>query len=232
MLDNKIKLTQKFNREKIIYILVFLLYSTLAIIVFIYSLKFLTKTMDSVFAVPQNSDMEAKYGQLHLTEYNLLAKKLGLQTKNNNSVSEQAPVVVVNEQLPVVVPPENLADTLNPEAPETDVSSEINEEIGPDISAQNENLNIKPTISVINSTLTTGLAGGLKNDLQKSGLEASTGNIRPTVSQTIIKVKNSYNQNSEYFMEIKKIVSAKYDFIIGVLDETANQDIQIIIGNK
>jgi hypothetical protein len=233
MLINKIKIEKKISRDQIIYISAFIIYATIVVVLFVYSIKFLGKTINSAFTQPLTSDIEAKYGQLHLDDYQVVATKLGLTSPT--IYQEAQPEQASNQQEQA----SSTNDTTNDTGPTTTplASATTADIVSPnnDLSVSNTNseTETKPTISIINSTLTAGLAAGLKTSLQQVGFEIlNTGNIRPSEPTTVIKVKASVNQSSSYFSEIKKIVSEKYDFTIVILEETANQDIEIVIGNK
>jgi nitrogen fixation/metabolism regulation signal transduction histidine kinase len=225
---NKNREKKKISREQLIYIAIFIIYATIVIILFIYAVQFLGRTINSAFSQPTNAVIEAKYGQLHLTEYSIIANKLGLI---NNQTA--APIQEASEDTSVDISSTtdeiillNTTEQINTPTSAPEIT--IPENILPTV-----NLETRPTITIINSTLTSGLAAELKNTLQTAGFEVlRTGNIRPSEPQTIIKVKNNTNQASDYFSDVKKAVSKKYDFKITTLPDNSTQDIEIIIGNK
>jgi hypothetical protein len=222
MLTNKIKTNKKINKADVFYYGLFIVYAIIIILVFIYSIKFLAKTINTAFSSPQNTDMEAKYGQLHLDEYAIVAAKLGLAAAPGQS---QLPATPVNLPTEMATTSEIIATTSDLAlSSEPSTSTELVAVMVPET---------KPQIAVINSTLTSGLAGELKAQLQTAGFSVpGLNSSQPSEPQTIIKVKDSVNQDGQYFSEIKKIVSSKYDFKIDTLDNVSKYDIEIIIGDK
>jgi hypothetical protein len=228
MLTNKIKTNRKVSRADIFYYALFIIYAILITLVFIYSIRFLVKTINSAFSSPQSTVMEAKYGQLRLDEYALVADKLGLKAAAPSQNQINMPSV------PIDLPTETSttsASNITTSTLELTATSSVETNTSSPVAVIVPET--KPQISVINSTLSAGLAGELRKQLQAAGFTVpNIGNSQPSEAQTIIKVKNSVNQNSNYFSEIKKIVSNKYDFIITTLDSAAKYDIEIIIGDK
>lgn len=220
---NNPKKEKKIDKESIIYALVFVLYFAIAILIFIYSTKFLGSTINAALSTPQNDAIEAKYGQLDLANYALVAKKIGLTAPN---ISQESALPALTPEIIPVTAPENIPST-TPEITTTTPEIVLPTTPAPIVSE------IKPRIIITNSTLRSGLAASLKSKLQGAGFEIlSTGNVRPSVVNTIIKIKASMASDSAYLAEIKKIVSGEYDFVIQTLDENANHEVEIIIGNK
>lgn len=235
----KIKNNQnkKTGQDRIIYALIFFVYGVLVILLFVYSIKFLGQTLNSAFSQPQGAELEAKYGQLQLDNYAVVAKKLGLSAPvKKEGANQEAPAPVEQS----TSTPEIATSTEATINPETTANTETTTDTGAPIEMNSNNstsldanLEVKPIIAVINSTLTAGLAAGMQADLQAAGLEVqSVGNSKPVLENTVIKVKVEFNPNSSYLAEIKKIVSQKYDFTIEPLNYTSSNDIEIIIGNK
>lgn len=203
------------KKEGVIYALVFVLYTLVFILIFSYAVKFLSTTINDTLSEPTGAVIEDKYGELNLEDYSLIANKLGLEKSIN------------------------IAPIVEPEIASTSTTTEIASTSLPEITVEpfiplTEKpvaLEQKPTIIITNSTLKSGLAATLKNKLSNYTV-ISTGNSRPSLAITTIKVKNSINLDSTYLAEIKKIVDESYDFVILPLDDKAKSDIEIIIGNK
>lgn len=211
------------NKESILYFLVFVLYATMVVLVFIYATKFLSTNINIALSTPASSEINAKYGQLDLENYALVANKLGLKKSAPINQEVTLPNTVLETSTPIEITtssPENLI-TATPTPPI------INPAITPEITE------VKPTIVINNSTNTAGLAAQLKNKLIAAGYQViRTGNIKPGVATTVIKSKTSLNQDSKYLIDIKKIVDINYDFNLETLAANSDHDIEIIIGNK
>jgi hypothetical protein len=171
--------------------------------------------------------MENKYAELNLANYSLVASKLGLQKSSPVVPEVVTPAVATSTEViattsvevPTTSLPETVVTTTTPVVPVT-----IETPVIPDK---------RPTIIITNSTTKSGLASELKNKLSAVGYKIiSTGNSRPSLAITTIKVKNSITPDSTYLSEIKKIVKASYDFVVVSLAENASSDIEIIIGGK
>jgi hypothetical protein len=211
------------NKESVIYFLVFVLYTAMVVLVFIYATKFLSTNINIALSTPASSEINAKYGQLDLENYALVANKLGLKKSAPVNQEVTLPNTVLETSTPIEITtssPENLI-TATPTPPI------INPAITPEITE------VKPTIVINNSTNTAGLAAQLKNKLIAAGYQViRTGNIKPSVATTVIKSKTSLNQDSKYLIDIKKIVDINYDFNLETLAANSDHDIEIIIGNK
>jgi hypothetical protein len=243
--NNTIKPNKKLSREGLIYALAFVLYAAVVILCFVYAVKFLGKTINAAFSVPETEVIEAKYGQLRLDAYGQVAAKLDLQAPIKSAPEEsineeQQTLPDTNDSATSTIDNiDNITTTTDSTATDTEVMNNtptttdtINIETE-NTTEINANLEIKPTIAVINSTLTAGLASNLRTDLENADLDvARVGNSKPAVDKTIIKVKNSVSANSSYLTEIKKIVSEKYDFVTETLNENSPQDIEIVIGTN
>lgn len=222
MHTNKINFAdKKINKEGIIYTLIFVLYITIAVLIFVYAINSLRAVINTALSTPDSTEVENKYGQLDLENYSLVAGKLGLKKVNQTITPPvEAPIETSTEsQIATTSLPEIVVPTTTPEIEPVVEAPKIEEK--------------KPTIIITNSTLTSGLAAALKNKLNAANYEVlSTGNNRPALEVTTIKIKNSISPDSTYLAEIKKIVDLNYDFVILTLNETAKSDIEIIIGNK
>jgi LytR cell envelope-related transcriptional attenuator len=202
MLTNNHKEKRK-SQEGIIYTLILVTYFSAIILVFIFSVKFISNTINSTLSAPQELENTTE-NQIDLKSYTLIENKLNL----NQIITTTTPTST-NDTL--------LATTTS--AIPTTTAIEV--------------IEIMPKIVISNSTSKSGLAGILKDKLQAAGLIVlKTNTVKPTTKQTIIKIKDSFNTNSNSLAKIKKIVSSDYDFIIQVLEEKTNYDVEIIIGNK
>lgn len=205
MLTNNSK-EKKVNKEGIIYTLIFVTYFSVIIISFIFSIKFINSTINSTLNIPPELQGTAD-NQIDLKNYALIENKLGL-----NQIAATTTSVIATSTNEV------LLATTTPTVP---TISTI------------ESIEVMPKIIISNSTPKSGLAGTLKSKLQAAGLAVlKTNTIKPTSERTIVKIKNSFNANSNYITKIKKIVSTDYDFVVQVLEEKTDYDVAIIIGNK
>jgi len=247
MPTNNQKIKKPINQESIIYALIFVLYTAITILLFVYAAKFLGATINSALSSPVNSDVEARYGQLKLDDYSVVAGKLNLSSGRNNenqtpvsqAISTTSVAMVASSSITSVVPvasssiTSTIISTASSTAPIVVIAptTQIQAQ-GPGPSSLASE--IKPKISIVNSTAKSGLAAALKNKLQSAGFEViKTGNTRPSEVQTIIRIKSDISQSSSYLTQIKKIVSESYDFTTEVFsDQAANYDLEIVIGNK
>jgi intein/homing endonuclease len=195
---------KKINKEGVIYALILVAYFSTIFLVFIFSVKFLSNTINSTLSVPQESQINIE-NQIDLKSYALIENKLNLNQVATTTISTST-----NSILLATTTTSTISTITIIEAPE-----------------------VVPKIVISNSTLRAGLAGILKEKLQAAGLVVlRTNNTKPTEKQTIIKIKSSLNSDSNYITKIKKIVSADYDFIVKILTEEADHNIEIIIGSK
>jgi hypothetical protein len=223
---NNSKQTKKISQEGLIYALIFVLYVTILVSVFIYATQFLSKTINTALSTPVGSEIEAKYGQLDLVNYLLVANKLNL--KKSASLTPITPEIIQPE---IVSQGASSTPEIATSSPEVIVTP-IPEIIEP-VAAVVEVAEIRPTIVVNNSTTKSGLAAQLKNKLTAASYQViRTGTIKPVAANTIIKTKISLDPDSAYLSEIKKIVATNYDFTLENLSGDANYDIEIIIGSK
>ncbi|MFZ2310123.1 MAG: LytR C-terminal domain-containing protein [Patescibacteria group bacterium] len=219
---NNPKKLKSINKEGLIYALIFVLYAAILILVFISATKFLSKAINVALSDPAGSAIEAKYGQLDLENYALIAKKLGLQKSTPAN-----PVII----LPAVILEASSTPEIATTSPEL-ISTMIKPEITIPI-IEPQIIEVKPKIVVINSTIKSGLAAQLKNKLETAGYSViRTGNSKPSLASTVIKIKNGFNPDSNYLSEIKKIVDINYDFVLDTLADNSDYEIEIIIGNK
>lgn len=226
---NNPKKLKPINKEGLIYALIFILYATIAGLVFISATKFLSKAINVALSEPASSAIEAKYGQLDLENYALIAKKLGLQ---------KSVPVIPEVIIPIITPeasstPEVATTTpkLTTTIPELVTVIPTPEIITPIVAPKI--IEVRPKIVVINSTIKSGLAAQLKNKLVAAGYAViRTGNSKPSLANTVIKVKASLNPDSMYLSEIKKIVDLNYDFVLDTLAADSNHEVEIVIGNK
>jgi len=254
--NNPKKLQEPLSQESIIYALIFVVYVAIVVLVFIYSVKFLGKTINTALTTPGNNDITAKYGQLNLADYAAVASKLNLTSANGGIVSsdnliasssaEIASSTASSSNLYIIATSTNMTATTTETIPATSTNV-MQVTMGTGIISQGTNTTPpasssttsavstenKPKIDIINSTTKSGLAATLKDKLQSAGFYVlKTGNSKPAETQTIIKIKNSYLANINYIDSIKKIVAGSYDYVSQTLDESADHDIEIIIGSK
>ncbi len=216
---------KKIDQEGIIYALIFVLYIVIIVLIFSYAIHFLRTTVNTALATPTGTDMENKYAELDLANYSLIASKLGLQKSSPVVPEVIVPVVATSTEVLATTPPVEVSTTSLPEIiPPTTTPVVIEAPIV---------IEKRPTIIITNSTTKSGLASDLKNKLSAVGYKIiSTGNSRPSLVITTIKVKNSVAPDSTYLAEIKKIVKTSYDFVVVTLDNTASSDIEVVIGGK
>jgi hypothetical protein len=238
MSKNNLIKTKPISKEGLIYALIFVSYAVVLVLVFVYSVKFLNQALKTAISSPVGSEIENKYAQLDLENYSLLANKLNLSLSSGNQLIINQPIQNITPEATTsseIVIPEMIASssqTSTIEITPTTTAPIVTQPTTSEIIAQ-EVVQAKPSIIVINSTLKSGLAANLKSELNKSGYAVlRTASSKPALDNTIIKIKSSVNQNSQYLMEIKKIVSLNYDFTLETLDEKADHDLEIIIGNK
>ncbi|MFZ4631685.1 MAG: LytR C-terminal domain-containing protein [Patescibacteria group bacterium] len=222
--NNQINKTKRTEREEIVYATIFVLYFGFIILIFAYSVKFLGETINAVLSDPQGKANEESYGQLNLESYLLISDKLKLNNAINNNNSDKE---LLNRAIAT-----SSEEIMNKEVIATSSDLSIKDEIS------NNTLDsiveeIRPTIIVMNSTVKSGLASKLKTKLEKAGFTVlKSGNLKPTKDISIIYLSKSFDQNSKYLFEIKKIVSEDYNFVILPLENDSQSDIQIIIGNQ
>jgi hypothetical protein len=220
---NNPKKLKPISQEGLIYALVFVLYAAIVILIFISATKFLSKAINAALSNPAGSAIEAKYAQLDLENYTLIAKKLGLQ-KSTPITPEAvtAPSVILEASSTPIIAATTLPEIIPTTTPE--ISTPV---ITPSV------IEARPKIVVINSTTKSGLAAQLKSKLISAGYSViRTANSKPSLTNTVIKVKASVNQDSTYLSEIKKIVALNYDFVIDTLALDSDHEVEIIIGNK
>lgn len=235
MFTNKLSKNIALSKESLVYAGIFVVYVSVTITIFVYSVRFLGTAVNLSLSEPLSQTLEQKYGQVNLDNYALIAHKLDLLKGNPNNqnaaLSIQSPSVSTTTE--AISNASNMPETIIVLSTSSVISPPLiplNVPLDTPISAPVE---FKPSIVVINSTLTSGLASALKTQLQSSNFEVlRIGNVRPSEVNTIIKVKANINQDSLYFSDIKKIVSERYDYILGVLEDTADHDIEVIIGEK
>lgn len=220
--------TKPINKEGLIYALIFVLYTASLILIFVYAIKFLNNTANNTFQTPNSQAIEAKYGQLDLGNYSLIANKLGLIKGVAQNVITTIPEITApiaaTSSLPEIIASSTVADTAI-------IASSAPEIIIPTTTPQI--IDIKPNIVIINSTPTSGLAAKLKNQLAAIGFNIlRTSNSRPSLVNTVIKIKASLNPDSKYLADIKKTVALSYDFTVENLAENSDHDVEIIIGSK
>jgi len=223
---NKPKTIKKIDQEGIIYALIFVLYTIVLGIIFIYVIQFIRSSINTALDTPISPEIENKYGQLDLANYSLVADKLGLKKANPIVITPVAETsaTIITTSTPIQIPVTSLPTTTPVIATATPVITNP-VSIVP--------VEKRPTTIITNSTTKSGLAADLKNKLTAAGYQVlSTGNSSPSLAITTIKVKNSISPNSTYLAEIKKIVSATYGLVMLPLDNNAASDIEIIIGNK
>lgn len=266
---NNPKKTETRSKDGIIYFLIFILYATILILIFINSIKFLKNVFSVALDTPAGEEITAKYGQLDLENYALLAYKLDLKkpiTNNLETATQESPEQT-NEAITRIEPTPEPTPEATPE-PTPEATPEATPEVAPLLpetvidypiitppeptitatatpiespilenttteTALPETTQTKPKIIVTNSTLISGLAANLRNKLVSAGYEViRIGNTKPTAPRTFIKIKPSFNLDSVYIAEIKKIVGNDYNYALESLDEGSYHDLEIIIGSK
>lgn len=217
---------KKIDQEGVIYALIFVLYLIVIVLIFSYAINFLRNTVNDALATPTGTDMENKYAELDLANYSLIANKLGLQ-KSSPVVPVVIPIATSTEVIATTSIEIATTTTVSvPEVATTTVTTTPIVEVTPAAPT-------RPTIIITNSTTKSGLASDLKTKLSAAGYKIlSTGNSRPSLVITTIKVKNSIAPDSAYLAEIKKIVKTSYDFVVVALDDKASSDIEVVIGGK
>lgn len=215
---------KKINKDGIIYALIFILYTAVAGLIFVYAINFLKTAINTALSTPNNTEIENRYGQLDLNNYSLVANKLGLKKNSQLSTTNEITAESVATST-IELAPEIIATT----TPEVISTMNTSTETASAVKAEEK----RPTIIVTNSTLKSGLAASLKNKLTAAGFTVlNTGNSRPALGITTIKVKESVSPESVYLNEIKKIVDSDYDSVVIDLNDNAKSDIEIIIGNR
>jgi len=231
MFTNKLSKNIALNKESLIYAGIFVVYVSVTITIFVYSIKFLGTAINLSLSEPLGQTLEQKYGQVNLDNYSLIARKLNF-LKGNPNIQNSTPFIppaVISTTTEIINSQSNMPESIVTLSSSSDISLPTTQS-EPSILSP---VDIKPSIVVINSTLTSGLASALKTQFQSSNFEVlRIGNVRPSEVNTVIKVKANVNQNSVYFSDIKKIVSERYDYILGILEDTADHDIEVIIGEK
>lgn len=198
------------EKEGIVYATIFVLYFGLIILMFTYSIKFLGETINEALSDPQGKINEESYGQLNLETYSLVSEKLNLVNPGESVVP---PIEIINEA------------TNSPEINTTKLEIVT--------TSETEFEEIRPTISIMNSTLRSGLASKLKQKLENAGFTViKSGNTKPAKDVSVIYFKDTLSPNSKYLLEIQKIVSEDYTFVVFPLGNDYKSDIEIIIGNK
>ena len=242
---NKLKPIKPVSKEGIIYSSSFVIYVIVLVFIFISATKFLSLAINTALSSPVGEDITAKYGQLDLTNYALVANKLDLKRPVTNATTT-LPVASVElaststENLPSVVAGEatsvplvTASNTPTEVASTTPTTTDLFALASTTPPVQSAPVDIKPTIAVVNSTLKSGLASDLKKLLVSGGFNViKTSTIKPSTPNTIILIKASLNPDSAYLAQIKKIVGNQYDFVLGILDETSDHGVEIVIGNK
>ncbi len=207
---------KKINKESLIYPAIFIVYFLIIASAFAYSIKFLSKTINSALDEPQNEVLTEEYASLKLKEYSLVAQKLGLSRVNSSEPEIKTEIETNNAS--------SSPEILNPT---TEIQS-----TSTNPTADAQSAETLPKILVINSTLKPGLATNLKNKLESSGFEVLTPtNNNLNLDTTAIKIKDGFIRSSN-FTTIKNIVSENYNFIILPLEDDVAHDIEIIIGNN
>jgi len=225
------------NKDGVIYALIFVLYATLVVLVFVYATKFLRDTLNTALSTPAGATIEAKYGQLDLGNYVLVADKLGLKKPSvNQIVTPEVINPVASPTIEIATNSPEIIASPTPEVVTISPAPEVMPIVAPEVVTPVITpvvVELRPLIVIFNSTGQAGLAAKLKNQLTAVGYSVlETGNIKPIINNTIIKIKTSLNPDSKYLAEIKKIVALNYDFVLENLAESSDHEVEIIIGSK
>jgi hypothetical protein len=222
MPDNKSKKIKFANNDGAVYTIIFLLYLTALIISFAYSLKFLTANLNMTFDPVAPQSIDNKYANLNLKSYAIVAKKLGLKLLANTNHQEENTQTASTTNL-------NLTETINNNISTNSPLSQLEVTSTNEINNQSSPLKI----SIINSTTKTGLANELKKQFIAAGYQIeNTGNQVKAAPYTKLMVRPEIDVNSPTLIDIKNIVSTKYNFVIATSSESSLYDVEIIIGKQ
>ena len=167
MLTNNHK-EKKVSNEGVIYTLILVTYFSIIILVFIFSVRFIGNTINSTLSIPQELQNNTE-NKIDLKSYSLIETKLNL-----------------NQIVPATTTPTSTDNILIATTTTTTTVVATTMTVA--------KIEVMPKIVVSNSTLKSGLARILKNNLQAAGLTVlKTNTIKPTTPQTIIKIKDSFN---------------------------------------
>lgn len=170
-----------------IYLSISIIFLIAVGILFFFSMQFISSSINKIFTVEDDSDTSA----LNITQYSLVAKKLGIPLDTSK---QPEPIRAVN--------PVSVGET-----------------------------NFAATISIMNGTVKTGIAGTLAKKLQTAGFTTiTTGNAKNKRTSTTILAKESALTTAKLVLEIvsKTYPSAR----IATSTATTLADIEIFIGEK
>ncbi len=221
MQNNKSKNIKRLDYPLIIQTLIVLTYFFLILTIFIYSIKFLSNTINITLSDAQeiNSDLN---GYLNLTDYSMISDKLKFISPIN---SDNQDISSMSSTTNTII--DNVTNNLTPN------NSNLNEEETLQSATSSAISQQRPQISIMNSTSKPGLAAKLKTKLEESDfIVINTGNIKPTRNTSIIYYNQSIDINSKYLREIQEIVSEDYTFLMSPLESGDLSKIEIIIGNE
>jgi len=226
---NKIKI-EGAKLKKAVYPGILMAYLIVLAVILILTAKFLSAQINRIFESNDIDSGGVESRTLDLDNYRLLAQRLGLSFDESPKtvvpeISDSAtqPIATSSEMTatstpsPVSAAAPEPAATSTPE-PEPAVAKEPPKET-------------ELSIYVINSTKKTGLAAGLKKDLEAAGLlVAGTGNQAKKESLTLLKIKPSVV--SSKLETVKRIISAQYIFEEKILPDSSRYNIEIVIGGN
>lgn len=211
--------------KKIIYPALSGLFFLAVIVIFIYSARFLSTSLQRSFDIDEGM-AESRIARLDMDSFYRVAKKLNLQlTTNNLQLNQQQEVeseAVASESSVTITVATGTAATIS-----TEIATSTATTSAPVVPPPPPDKSLVK-ISVLNGTKTAGLAGDLKNILTADGWTvANTGNAS-AAAKTFIKIKASKNNYSDL---IRDSVSKKYTLAANqTLNESDEYDIIIIIG--
>lgn len=148
----------KISKRDLIYPGVIIVFFIIISIIFYVSVKFLTKNINDAFW----GGSEVSTTLLNTENYNIIAKKLNIETSNKNTNTSTLNNVSHAEEV----------ETQQPSSPIIDKNS--------------------VTITILNSTTKAGLAGALATQFKSIGFEQTTaGNESKAYTTTTIRIKES-----------------------------------------
>lgn len=214
MPNNSLDQLKNLPKEKIAYPLILSIYFFILLLSFALMVNFISKKTNLALEQIEPNQGEQLLTSINLSGYQRIAKKLNFSSDVEallSPVSENATTSKQTETAPSTT--DNLSNTASSSVSDTVVT---------------ENLRIL----IINSTRKSGLASDLKNLLTKNGIAVEKiSNQSISENATIIKIRTGLN-NSEQVENIKKIVSAKYNFNTLEVPSNSLYDVEIVIGNN
>ena len=228
---NKIKI-EGAKLKKAVYPGILMVYLIILAVILILTAKFLSAQINRIFESNDIDSGRVESRTLDLDNYRLLAQRLGLSF--DESSKTEVPEISESSPQPIATSSEMTATStpapVSAAAPEPVATSTPEPEPEPAV-AKEPPKETELSIYVINSTKKTGLAAGLKKDLEGAGLPvAGTGNQVKKEPITLLKIKPSVV--STKLETVKRIISTKYIFEEKVLPDTSRYNIEIVIGGN